>query len=82
MLQRPSIKNFVNNLKNAWEKDMVAPISWEFRCQKPEENIFLIRHFTNDVTYSTVSQSIDINNDWFSTLFLKLLTIHSVPRDS
>lgn len=56
-LQKPSIGNFESNLKNAWEKNMIAPISWDIRGQKTTGNIFLIRHFTNDVIYSTVYDS-------------------------
>lgn len=46
-LQRPSMKNFDCNLRNAWKNDMAAPISWT-------SDAFAIRHFTNDVIYSTV----------------------------
>lgn len=50
----PSIENFANKLKNAWIKDKTSPISWNICCQKTNQNDFLIRHFVNDVTYSTV----------------------------
>lgn len=51
-LQKPSVGNFSRNLME-WEKDLNAPISWNIRGRK-SESIFLIRHFTSDVTYSTV----------------------------
>lgn len=53
-LQKPSTDNFGNNLKNAYQNDVTAPISWFVRGQKTNGNIFLIRHFTNDVIYSVV----------------------------
>lgn len=49
-----SDKSFGNQLKNAWKKDETSLISWDIRGQKSKENLFLIRHFTNDVIYSTV----------------------------
>lgn len=51
---RPSAENFTHNLMEAWKNDRAAPISWK----KSKTSIFLIKHFTNDVTYSTVSQLI------------------------
>lgn len=50
-LKRPSIENFANRLKNAWKRDESTPVLWD---QKSRENMFLIRHFTNNVTYSMV----------------------------
>lgn len=56
ILQRPSVENFSNNLKNAWHRHLnTAPISWNIRGQQSKgNNIFTIRHFANDVIYSTV----------------------------
>lgn len=54
ILKSPSIENFANSLKSAWKEDNNSPISWEIRRQKSNENMFSIRHFTNDVTYSAV----------------------------
>lgn len=50
----PSTENFANRLKNAWIDDKTPPISWDIRGRKSKENVFLIRHFTNEVAYSTV----------------------------
>lgn len=57
MLKKSSVENFSNNLTNAWKTQKSGPISWNFRAQKENNNIFIIRHFTNDVIYSTVCQS-------------------------
>lgn len=53
-LKTPSIDNFTNSLKNAWREEKSSPISWNVLGQKSKDNPFLIRHFTNDVVYSTV----------------------------
>lgn len=69
VLQKPSIENFANNLKNAWQKDAGAPISWNINGKKSPGNVFLIRHFTNDVIYSTVCHWMLLTllcyNNWF-----------------
>lgn len=49
-----SIENFANKLKNAWLRDKTSPISWDTQSQKSKESVFMIRHFANDVTYTTV----------------------------
>lgn len=49
--QRPSIENFGTNLKNAYKNDTSAPISWDIHGKKSKENMFVIRHFTNEVIY-------------------------------
>lgn len=51
-LKTPSTIFFSNSLKNGWSSfRKPSPISWETK-----ENVFSIRHFTNDVKYSTVRQ--------------------------
>lgn len=57
-LLKPSIENFKSSLKEAWQKSQTSPISWDIRKQKTNGNMFLIRHFTNDVVYSMVNQFI------------------------
>lgn len=49
LLPSPSIANFVKNLKSAWHKEKIVPISWNVHG-------FAVQHFTNDVTYSPVLQ--------------------------
>lgn len=56
-LQSPLTANFEINLKNAWQKDSVAPISLNVGVKISKGNMFLIRHFSNDVVYSTVCYS-------------------------
>lgn len=57
-LQRPSVENFKNMLKIAWQRDVAAPISWVIRQKNSNEDVFLIRHFTDNVIYSSVDQLI------------------------
>lgn len=62
-IQNPSIEDFTNNLKKAWQKDKTGPISWKSNGRMSKENIFIIRHFTSDVIYSTVCYSMNMNSD-------------------
>lgn len=57
-LQTPSIRNFAINLKNSYQNDLAAPISWNNCGQKTSLNTFIIRHFTNDVIYTVVIYNI------------------------
>lgn len=52
--QNPSTDNFDSKLRSAWQRNVNTPISWNTRGRNPKENRFVIRHFTNDVVYSTV----------------------------
>lgn len=55
-LKIPSVQNFTNKLANEWNQGgRASPISWEIPGEK-SRNVFLIRHFMNNVVYSMVNQ--------------------------